>query len=940
MSRTRHIFIPFLLALYILLALSLSVCAASATSYISALNLTSDARCASVSLTAPEDCSLIVALYNADDRMLDSVITPVSGKETMQTALVSFPAQSFSYAKAFLVDPDTYSPVSDSIKITEPFGRYMVQFLDADESSATVLTAQVAIENAPVSCPPFPTKDGYVFNGWYTSSALTEPYDFSTPVTGHKTLYAGWLAESEAEVSDEELNQVLQCTQHIRDLTADYLFSGHVPQEELDAVLALVENYALQLKEQGIITYISRDSNSVYMEFSCLIPYAYSPPIAGMDSSGSDTDILMVDPFGNETDAESGVSRGYHAKAYGQVIESVLGEADTITSSYSDDAVDLDELSTLPDCEHLIWHGHGGNIDGYSHLVTGQAIEDTSVLRTLWHHLNKKHCLITKGGWQYSNREMDHLAVRSAFFRDKVQDGDFRIDGGLVYLATCQSATNLDLPRTFLDLGADVVFGNAGPRGINTGYDQMMLNLIINYMCAQGPKLENGTITDETDPRFYTASQALTKAHEYMSIWFPAYYGVAYPHSSYVQNEETNQITPHPDVNVIYYGAGDFTIVPGMFGTVYSSDNSVDLSRVTLKVAGADEISAPMSREEFFYIDKLTPGTYTLNCYYDGKLLKTVKDIHVAEHRYTFLGAIDLKLSTLDVTVLNEENAFLTNAQVTVTAEDDTEETAVLTMLEDGSQVYRLRTIPGTYEITVTHENYAKEEVSVTLGEKQSVTATLSAFCTITFDPNGGACDTRTHVVQAGYMAGNLPIAVRADHTFKGWNTASDGSGVAFTATSFVLEDLTVYAIWETPDNVPEDLYHIASALDESQVVTVMDCSTEENYNIQMWAAADLYDYTFYVSYVSDGYYQIISRYSGKVVTILDNNIVQATYTGADTQLWKFVSCGDGRSHYIVSKHSGLYLSMDGDTPQNHVNVIPKSTGGLNSQQWRLISWE
>ena len=119
-----------------------------------------------------------------------------------------------------------------------------------------------------------------------------------------------------------------------------------------------------------------------------------------------------------------------------------------------------------------------------------------------------------------------------------------------------------------------------------------------------------------------------------------------------------------------------------------------------------------------------------------------------------------------------------------------------------------------------------------------------------------------------------------------------------------------------------------------------MDCYTEENYNIQMWEAADLHDYTFYVTYVGDGYYKITSRYSGLAVTILDSNIVQASYTGADTQLWKFVSSGNNGSYYIVSKYNNLYLSMSNDLPASGVNVIAHATGGTTSQQWKLVLWE
>jgi uncharacterized protein (TIGR02145 family)/uncharacterized repeat protein (TIGR02543 family) len=41
--------------------------------------------------------------------------------------------------------------------------------------------------------PVDPTKSGYTFAEWYSDSALTALYNFSTPITGNKTLYAKWV---------------------------------------------------------------------------------------------------------------------------------------------------------------------------------------------------------------------------------------------------------------------------------------------------------------------------------------------------------------------------------------------------------------------------------------------------------------------------------------------------------------------------------------------------------------------------------------------------------------------------------------------------------------------------------------------------------------------------------------------------------------------------
>ena len=52
---------------------------------------------------------------------------------------------------------------------------------------------------AAVTQPAAPTRDGYIFTGWYYDEACTQAYDFANTVTGNLTLYAGWQAEAAEE---------------------------------------------------------------------------------------------------------------------------------------------------------------------------------------------------------------------------------------------------------------------------------------------------------------------------------------------------------------------------------------------------------------------------------------------------------------------------------------------------------------------------------------------------------------------------------------------------------------------------------------------------------------------------------------------------------------------------------------------------------------------
>jgi uncharacterized repeat protein (TIGR02543 family) len=61
-----------------------------------------------------------------------------------------------------------------------------VSFSDGDPASETV------DYGGTVTKPDDPTRDGYVFGGWYTDTECTQAYDFDTLVTADITLYAKW----------------------------------------------------------------------------------------------------------------------------------------------------------------------------------------------------------------------------------------------------------------------------------------------------------------------------------------------------------------------------------------------------------------------------------------------------------------------------------------------------------------------------------------------------------------------------------------------------------------------------------------------------------------------------------------------------------------------------------------------------------------------------
>ncbi len=87
--------------------------------------------------------------------------------------------QDFNFVRGYMTIAATYT-VND----------YTIDF---NTNGGESVPAQTVAYHAAISKPADPKKPGFTFDGWYTDSALTTPYDFSAEVESDLTVYAGWL---------------------------------------------------------------------------------------------------------------------------------------------------------------------------------------------------------------------------------------------------------------------------------------------------------------------------------------------------------------------------------------------------------------------------------------------------------------------------------------------------------------------------------------------------------------------------------------------------------------------------------------------------------------------------------------------------------------------------------------------------------------------------
>ncbi len=81
---------------------------------------------------------------------------------------------------------------------------YTVTFNIGDGATMTGNSEVSVAYNSPVSKPADPTRDDYIFKGWYDNADCTgSEFNFNTSITGPKTIYAKWLAIYEYEANDD-----------------------------------------------------------------------------------------------------------------------------------------------------------------------------------------------------------------------------------------------------------------------------------------------------------------------------------------------------------------------------------------------------------------------------------------------------------------------------------------------------------------------------------------------------------------------------------------------------------------------------------------------------------------------------------------------------------------------------------------------------------------
>lgn len=240
-------------------------------------------------------------------------------------------------------------------------------------------------------------------------------------------------------------------------------------------------------------------------------------------------------------------------------------------------------------------------------------------------------------------------------------------------------------------------------------------------------------------------------------------------------------------------------------------------------------------------------------------------------------------------------------------------------------------------------------------GSGMAASCNVTVYPVVSFNSNGGACNTFQISVIVGERYGELPVPVLGGNVFKGWYSAFVG-GERITENTAVTNssDHTLYARWEKIRSsglktapMPEGDYYIVSALNEEWGnVNILEDSVNAGMRAVLWKKNEGGSGQFRLKAYGDDFY-IINNNSRLCLDVsmsdtylVDNQSVEQQSISAvidDSELWRFEKSTDG--YYFIQNGMGTYLSVNsiGDTSNGKEICTNTFTGGLE-QKFRLVS--
>lgn len=94
---------------------------------------------------------------------------------------------------------------------------YTVTF---DSKGGSSVASQTVTEGEKATAPNNPSLIGYIFQGWFSDEAATTKYDFNSPITSNKTIYAGWRRDYSIGLENHNFGKDISMVMRVKFLKA------------------------------------------------------------------------------------------------------------------------------------------------------------------------------------------------------------------------------------------------------------------------------------------------------------------------------------------------------------------------------------------------------------------------------------------------------------------------------------------------------------------------------------------------------------------------------------------------------------------------------------------------------------------------------------------------------------------------------------------------
>ena len=111
-----------------------------------------------------------------------------------------------------------------------------VYTINFDSNGGSKVVDQKVVYEEKAAKPEDPTKEHYVFKGWYTDKDCKQAFDFETAIKGNKTLYAKWEKEVKKNTKINSGNYSYKVTSVAKDGTGTVEFTGNVGSKKAKKV--------------------------------------------------------------------------------------------------------------------------------------------------------------------------------------------------------------------------------------------------------------------------------------------------------------------------------------------------------------------------------------------------------------------------------------------------------------------------------------------------------------------------------------------------------------------------------------------------------------------------------------------------------------------------------------------------------------------------------